>query len=109
MSSFKSVTSYLSGLSAFRGKHIASLRTSPPISPHCCVRPETDIIYHTSSFSDAGIIRLVNSNMFQPTADMAEIVQVNVIGVINTCAAATVSLQGGLSASTGRADRPAKN
>ena len=36
-----------------------------------------------TALSEAGIIkRLVNSNVFQPTADMAEMVQVNAIGVI---------------------------
>jgi hypothetical protein len=35
------------------------------------------------ALSDAGVVkRLVDSNVFQPTADMAEMVQVNAIGVI---------------------------
>jgi len=63
------------------------------------LRPETDIkVKHgvigllkhlayaapaRSALGEAGIInRLVNSNVFQPTADMAEMVQVNAIGVI---------------------------
>jgi len=63
------------------------------------LRPETDIkVKHgvigllkhlayaapaRSALGEAGIVkRLVNSNVFQPTADMAEMVQVNAIGVI---------------------------
>jgi len=83
------------------GAHSVTL-TSPPVSlaPDLAtlLRPGTDIkVKHgaigllkhlayaapaRSSLSDAGIIkRLVNSNIFQPTSDMVEMVQVNAIGV----------------------------
>lgn len=77
--------------------------TSPPISlapdVAALLRPETDIkvkhgligllkhlAYATPArapLSEAGIVqRLVDSNIFQPSADIAEMVQVNAIGVV---------------------------
>ncbi|KAH9001031.1 hypothetical protein EDB92DRAFT_2078658 [Lactarius akahatsu] len=77
--------------------------TSPPISlaPDIAalLRPETDIkVKHgligllkhlayaapaRAPLSEAGIVeRLVDSNIFQPSADIAEMVQVNAIGVV---------------------------
>jgi hypothetical protein len=84
------------------GAHSVAL-TKPPVSlaPDLAslLRPETDIkVKHgvigllkhlaytapaRSSLSEAGTIkRLVNSNIFQPNSDMAEMVQVNAIGVV---------------------------
>jgi len=84
------------------GAHSVTL-LSPPLSlaPDLAslLRPETDfkvkhgiigllkhLAYATparSSLGEAGIIkRLVTSNIFQPTADVVEMVQVNAIGVI---------------------------
>lgn len=84
------------------GAHSVTL-TNPPVSlaPELAslLRPETDIkVKHgvigllkhlaynppaRSSLSEAGIIkRLVDSNIFQPTSDIAEMVQINAIGVI---------------------------
>jgi hypothetical protein len=89
-------------LRLFAGAHSVTL-TKPPVSlaPNLAslLRPETDIkVKHgvigllkhlaynppaRSSLSEAGIIkRLVNSNIFQPTSDIAEMVQINAIGVI---------------------------
>jgi hypothetical protein len=86
----------------FAGARSVTL-TKPPVSlaPELAslLRPETDIkVKHgvigllkhlaynppaRSSLSEAGIIkRLVNSNVFQPTSDIAEMVQINAIGVI---------------------------
>jgi len=84
------------------GAHSVTL-TNPPVSlaPELgsLLCPETDIkVKHgvigllkhlaynppaRSSLSEAGIVkRLVNSNIFQPPSDIAEMVQINAIGVI---------------------------